>query len=149
MRELLPAHYSPKASFFHYLHMAQGNFREYLRGDTVWRKKYFYILRPILAMRWIERGLGPVPIEFDRLVERSVDDPAIRREIAELLRAKRAGDELDFGPKSAALSSFAETEIARLERLEEERLDPAPSDEQVDALFRETLREIWGPTLPA
>jgi predicted nucleotidyltransferase len=61
LRVLLPAFYSPRASFFHYLHMAQGNIREYLRGEIVWRKKYFYVLRPLLAMRWIERGLGPVP----------------------------------------------------------------------------------------
>lgn len=61
LRTLLPAFYSPKASFFHYLNMAQGNMREYLHGDTVWRRKYLYVLRPLLAMLWIEQGLGPSP----------------------------------------------------------------------------------------
>jgi predicted nucleotidyltransferase len=28
----------------HYLHMADGNMREYLKGDEVWTKKYFYVL---------------------------------------------------------------------------------------------------------
>jgi len=32
--------------------MARGNYREYLKGDVVWIKKYFYVLRPILAMNW-------------------------------------------------------------------------------------------------
>ena len=40
MREMLPRIYNADASFFHYLHMAQGNEREYLSGDVVWRKKY-------------------------------------------------------------------------------------------------------------
>lgn len=149
LRELLPAHYSPRANFMHYLRMARGNLREYLRGASVRTKKYFYVLRPILAVRWIERGRGLVPIEFDRLVEGTVDDPVLRREIAVLLAAKRAGLELDSGPRNEVLSGFAESELLRLERDAGERDDPAPSDEQVDRLFRETLREIWGPALPA
>jgi predicted nucleotidyltransferase len=56
IRRLLPDYYSPAAYLYHYLHMARGNYREYLKGDVVWIKKYFYVLRPILAMKWIERG---------------------------------------------------------------------------------------------
>ena len=149
LRELLPAYYSPKASFFHYLHMAQGNFREYLRGPTVWRKKYFYVLRPLLAMRWIDRGLGPVPIEFDRLVAATVEEASLKTAIADLLAAKRAGAELDYGPRDAVLSGFAESELLRFERSAGGRQDPTPTDERVDVLFRETLREVWGMTLPA
>jgi predicted nucleotidyltransferase len=32
--------------------MALGNYRKYLKGNVVWIKKYFYVLRPILAMNW-------------------------------------------------------------------------------------------------
>lgn len=35
LRDLIPRNYSPTACFHHSLHMAQGNFREYLRGDEV------------------------------------------------------------------------------------------------------------------
>jgi hypothetical protein len=34
-------YYSPQASIYHYLHMAGGNYRAYLKGDQVWLKKYF------------------------------------------------------------------------------------------------------------
>lgn len=40
MRELARVSYSPSACQYHYLHMARGNFREYLRGEIVWVKKY-------------------------------------------------------------------------------------------------------------
>jgi predicted nucleotidyltransferase len=55
LRGLIPEYYSPVSCFHHYLHMAEGNYREYLRGDEVWVKKYFYVLRPVLACQWIER----------------------------------------------------------------------------------------------
>ena len=47
--------FQPKASLFHYLHMARGNYREFLRRDRVRLKKYLYVLRPLLAWLWIRR----------------------------------------------------------------------------------------------
>lgn len=143
LRALLPAFYSTRASFFHYLHMAQGNIREYLRGDIVWRKKYFYVLRPLLALRWIDRGLGPVPIEFQKLVEATVPDPALRRAIDDLVSAKRAGAELDRGPRIPAVSDFIEREMARLEQTASDRPSTAPPTEALNELFRGTLDEVW------
>ena len=46
-------YFSSKRGLSHYLSMAGGNYREYLKGDMVKAKKYFYVLRPILACRWI------------------------------------------------------------------------------------------------
>jgi len=46
MRALMGEYYSPIASIYHYLHMAQRNYREYLKGEAVRLKKYFYVLRP-------------------------------------------------------------------------------------------------------
>ena len=82
IRERMADYYSPISCMYHYLHMAENNFRKYLKEDEVWTKKYFYVLRPVLACNWIERGLGVVPMEFERLVDRLVDNPDLRREIA-------------------------------------------------------------------
>ena len=54
---IIRAYFSAKSGLWHYLSMAEGNYREYLRGEQVKAKKYFYVLRPLLACRWIlERG---------------------------------------------------------------------------------------------
>lgn len=143
LRAMLPRFYSPKACLHYYLHMAQGNFREYLRGDTVWRKKYFYVLRPVLAMLWIEKGLGPVPIEFSKLVEATIGDPVMKRAVDDLVAAKCAGAELDRGPRIPAISNFIEREMARLEVVTGERKRAAPPLEILNELFRFTLREVW------
>ena len=45
--------------------MAEGNYREYLKGDLVGAKKYFYVLRPVLACQWILDWGTPQPMLFD------------------------------------------------------------------------------------
>jgi predicted nucleotidyltransferase len=143
LRKLLPEFYSPQACFYHYLHMAKGNIREYLRGDMVWRKKYFYVLRPLLAMRWIEEGRGPVPIEFQKLVDAVIHDPALRTAINDLVSAKRAGAELDRGPRIPAISDFVESEMARLGETVSNRAHAVQAVETLNELFRNTLDEVW------
>jgi uncharacterized protein len=143
LRRILPDYYSPIASMYHYLHMARGNFREYLRGDTVWLKKYFYVLRPLLAVKWIEASYGVVPMEFSTLVERVVTDPTLKAEIATLLARKMAGDELDRGPRNHIISLFIDLEMARLEAAP--TLSPAspPPMEDLNQLFRQLIASAW------
>lgn len=122
--------------------MAEGNLREYLRGEVVWVKKYFYVLRPVLAMRWIERRLGAVPMEFDQLVAATVDEPELRVAIDRLVADKRAGTELGKGARIAAISDFVERELKRLRGVGgDQPVSEAPID-ALDALFRETVGGI-------
>ena len=137
MRDLAALYYSPAACFYHYLHMAQGNRRDYLRGPIVWLKKYLYVLRPVLACRWIEMGQGIPPVAFDPLVAATVEDAPLQHAIADLLAAKRGGDELARGPAIPEISDFLDHEMMRLERVAR-RLPPAqpPDGEGLSALLR-------------
>jgi predicted nucleotidyltransferase len=94
LTRLLPVYYEPQACRYHYIHMAQNNYREYLRGPTVWIKKYLYVLRPLLAVRWIEQGNGPVPMEFSHLLSTVQDKVNLVEAIGGLIERKRDGDEL-------------------------------------------------------
>ncbi|MBN1430995.1 MAG: nucleotidyltransferase domain-containing protein [Anaerolineae bacterium] len=145
LRKLLPVYYSPIASFYHYLHMAKGNLRDYLQGDIVWVKKYFYVLRPLLAMKWIEEGRGIVPMAFDTLVQEVVGDEAVRQEITNLLERKKRGDELAREPRIPIISDFIEREI---EQFKAEAVTPDQnrrSIETLDELFRQVLDKVWQP----
>lgn len=135
-RPLAARFYSPRRCFAHYLHMARGNWRDYLRGrEEVSLKKYLYVFRPLLACRWIERGLGQVPIVFAQLVERVLEEPAVRQALEELLARKRAGAELAVAPPVEVLSAFAEAELLRLEALKEPE-EPAADVEELNVFFR-------------
>jgi predicted nucleotidyltransferase len=142
-RNLLPEFYSPISCLYHYLHMAQGNFRDYLKGDQVWTKKYFYILRPILACLWIENDFGPVPTEFNKLVERTVESDELKNMIEKLLIRKKSGEELAWGPKNIVINDFISTEITRLEALKLESKKKRFNNQKLDELFRRALIEAW------
>lgn len=148
MRACLPEYFSPGASFRHYFHMARNNQRGYLRGDIVWRKKYLYVLRPLLAMCWIEAGRGAVPIEFQRLLDAALPEGEVRTAIEALLGAKRSGAELDRAPADPVLQDYIDREMARLETSPHvARPARVPPVAALDSLFREVLQEVWGPGL--
>lgn len=139
LREAVAEFYSPISSYHHYLHMAQGNYREYLKGDVVWVKKYFYVLRPLLAIRWIEKRRGPVPMEFEKLVENSVTSAELKQTIADLLERKKSGQELDKQPKIPVISDFIESELERLKNKAQIEDRGKPDFEKLNELFRDAL----------
>lgn len=112
LRELAEVFYSPPAARNHYLSMAKKNFRGYLQGEEVRFKKYFYVLRPLLAVRWIDQGRGRPPMTFTDLLT-TVDDQALLDEVAELLVLKRNADEAAYGPRRVALHAFITAELER------------------------------------
>ena len=136
LRELAEVFYSPPAARNHYLSMAKKNFRGYLQDETVRFKKYFYVLRPLLAVLWIDQGRGRPPMTFIELLQ-TVDDPALLAEVDELLALKRSADESAHGPRRPALHAFIETQLQQ----------PVPSPPRtradnslLDAYLRETVK---------
>lgn len=146
LRLLLPHYYSPISCLHHYLHMAAGNMREYLKGEEVWTKKYFYVLRPVLACLWIEQGRGVVPTEFQKLVDATVTDPVLRREIDALLELKQQGAELRQGPRNDTISAFVEHQIARMNAAESATAETRDR-KALNRLFLQTLLEVNGNTI--
>ena len=144
MRALTAVFYSPVASTYHYLQMGRRNFKEYLQGKEVWVKKYFYVLRPLLAARWVEAGYGVVPTEFGVLVDRLITDEELRRAIVDLIAHKRAGAELDAGRRIEPISRYIEQELSRWENQPVPTATGHGETEALNRLFREALLEVWG-----
>ncbi|WP_150274914.1 nucleotidyltransferase domain-containing protein [Paenibacillus tepidiphilus] len=145
IRSLSPLTFSPRSCLYHYLHMAKGNYRQYLQGERVRIKKYFYVLRPILACEWIAKHGSMPPMEFDRLAGDLVPAGSkLKASIDELLVRKRAGEEMDNEPRIQVINDFLEE---RLEYYEQAAAAVPAGDgdqsERLDRLFRTVLREIW------
>ncbi len=102
LRELAVACFSPLRCFRHYQSMAEGHARKYLAQGQVRRKKYLYALRPLLACRWIERGLGYPAMQLDQLIEAVLPEPDVRAALGELVSAKRHGRNWSPGPHRGA-----------------------------------------------
>ena len=117
-RELLERVYSIEKGIHHYRSMAKTNYRGYLREPLVPLKKYFYVLRPLLSIRWLEKYRTPAPIEFDRLRQLVKDDAILSSEISNLLVRKKACLEKEVAPSIPVLNAFIEAELGRLENFD-------------------------------
>jgi len=143
MRQYAKEHYSLSVCLYHYFSMARGNFGSHQQGDIVRLKKYFYVLRPILAMKWLEEGRGIVPTDFNIILNELLLPAELKEEINKLLLRKLAGDELDKGEKNPVISNFIESEIERWERTEIRKAGIVSQFDELDELFRESIKEVW------
>jgi predicted nucleotidyltransferase len=116
MEQLSKEYFSPISSIYHYLHMANGNFRQYLQTDEVKIKKYFYVLRPIMACMWIEKFNESPPMEFGKLLIQITDQKLLNR-INELLSKKKSGFELGIEPKITIINNFIENMLQHFESI--------------------------------
>lgn len=147
LRAVAPQYVNYLALCYHYSHMARGNAREYLFKNRAKLKKYFYVLRPLLAIRYIEAGLGVPPMEFEKLVE-AVAPSNIKPGIAHLLVEKRKTSELGYGEPISEINDFIEAELERHGDAfkGQGRPDLLAKEElrnELNDIFRASLREAW------
>ncbi len=102
--------YLPAAAFHHYLSMAHSNDRGYLRGERVRTKRYLYVIRPVLACRWIMRHSKPPPMAFKALLDSELPDGPVREAIDKLLIVKRRSSEVADAPPIPEIADFLERE---------------------------------------
>jgi predicted nucleotidyltransferase len=142
MQELLDSVYTLEKGIYHYRSMAKTNYRGYLMAEMVPLKKYFYVLRPLLATRWIQTYRTAPPIEFSALLHLLPNEDGLLEEIQGLLERKKVALEKELAPRIDKLNAFIEAELARLESFSVEKEDKAGGMEQLNGLFRNMVREI-------
>lgn len=110
LKELSKEYFSQSKLFYHYWHMASGNYRESLQLPAVKLKKYFYVLRPIWAAKWVmEMGTVP-PVLFSELKEQMCPKNLSHR-IEALLRQKIETPEKDLIPPIFELNHYIEEQL--------------------------------------
>lgn len=140
LRKLADVCYSPRSAFYYYFNMARSISGRYLGGETVRLKRYFYMLRPVLACRWIASGGGMPPLAFERLVDAELSDEAVLRVVRELLGRKRRGDELDEGPRLPVIDAFIHQELERFEEHAPHLDAVRPDPDALNWTFRSIVR---------
>lgn len=134
LKELLPDYFSEKKSLFHYWHMAETNYREYLKGEEVRVKKYFYVLRPLMAAKWILDKKSAPPMLFDDLVAAELDDD-LKPELMRLLELKKTLPEMGMAPKIQILNDYIERVMPEIKSIAERVEDTSPDWAALNELF--------------
>lgn len=139
-RSIMQRYFSSKRGLSHYLSMASSNYREYLKGDTVKAKKYFYVLRPVLACRWILDKGTPPPMLFSELVDAELD-PALVPDVDWLLDLKMNAPEIKTIPRIESINRYLDSCIEEVRS----RIVQLPEDanhgwEELNRLFLSQLQ---------
>ena len=105
-----------KAGLYHYLSTAKSNYREYLKGETVRLKKYFYVLRPLLACKWILAEGTPPPMLFKTLMDKYLDED-VKPDVLKLLDLKMNTPEITEGKRFDKVNAYIDKTIAEIEEI--------------------------------
>ena len=136
---ILDSYFSCKSGLHHYLSMAEGNYRDYLKSDMVKIKKYFYVLRPVLACKWILHKQTKPPMLFSALMESELE-PSLKPVVKHLLDIKMNAPEIKEIPKIEEIDNYLDKVMVSVHEEifaypGEHRVDWAPLNE----LFLETV----------
>lgn len=94
-----------KSGLYHYLSTAKSNYKEFLTKEAVKYKKYFYVLRPVLACKWILAKGTPPPMLFSDLAKEFLDEE-VRLEVDKLLYLKINEPEIAQGSRIEKLNEY-------------------------------------------
>ena len=113
LRAISSDYFLARPGLHHYLNMAEGNYRNYLKGERVRLKKYFYVLRPLLACRYILIHGTPPPMRFEKLMYAHMDAALIPL-IEVLLERKRATPEIGEGERIEPINDYIERSLPEI-----------------------------------
>lgn len=136
---IMDQYFSCKSGLHHYLSMAEGNYREYLKGETVRAKKYFYVLRPILACKWILEKQTKPPMLFHELVSSQLE-PELRPAVERLLDLKMNAPEIKEIPRVDEINQYLDRTIEEVRAaIDRCPMEHKPDWQPLNELFLETI----------
>jgi len=115
-RNTMANYFSSKRSLYHYISMAEGNYREYLKRDMVRAKKYFYVLRPVLACRWIMEKGTPPPMLFSELMDAQLPEK-LHDDVNRLLELKMNSPEIREIPRVDKINEYLDSSIEEIKNI--------------------------------
>ena len=132
-----------RSLLLHYLHLGQSQFRQHIDGRTrIALKRYFYVLRPALALRWLRRRPAElVPMALPQLLAGVDLPPDATAAIDDLVTRKARSRELGDGPRSAALDAVIRSEFEHAESAVPQRTPLPPALlRDANSLFRRLIQ---------
>ncbi|MCD7823121.1 MAG: nucleotidyltransferase domain-containing protein [Oscillospiraceae bacterium] len=139
MKPLIKEYFSSKNELYHYLSMAESNFKKFLQGEMVKAKSYFYVLRPVLACMWILDKETPPPMLFEELVKAELPEE-LKDDVDRLLDIKMNSPEIKMIPRVDVINSYLGESIDEVKRIILSMDEPA--NRSWDSLNQFFLSEI-------
>lgn len=127
IRKEIDGYFVAKSVLHHYLNSAINNYSHYFKGERVKLKKYFYVMRPLLACKWILDKKCPPPILFSELVAAELE-AEMKPIVEDLLRKKMSNSEMEEGPQINKLNDYLDRNIVLLK----EKINQLPKEKVIE-----------------
>lgn len=133
---------SAYADAHHYYGLLSTQRGRFIAGrEEVNLKKYFYAVRPALALQWLRERTDPPPMDLPRLLAGVTLPPAAAAALEGLRAAKRASSEVGAGPRIEALDDYIEEQAQWGLRAKGKAPKPDPALlARSNSLFRAAVR---------
>lgn len=138
LKKIQKMYYSRKKNLYHYWHMASNNYQAYLLGEEVRIKKYFYVIRPLLAAKWIVDKKTQPPMLFSELIDAELPTE-LKPIIDKLLEMKQNMPEMGLAPKIKLLDHFINTEMEAVKKAADEMESVNQNWTLLDDFFRRMI----------
>lgn len=137
--ELAPQYFNAHTATNHYLGICHNSIKTGIVDGQIKIKKYFYILRPLLAAMWArDRGTIP-PMEFQPLLSQVHENEQLMKAIHKLWAEKELAQEGHMIPLVPDIQAFITSEMERCSRPMEKFKRPDTDAEALDQFFRNML----------
>lgn len=145
MKEITPEmdrYFSCKSGIYHYISTAISN-SHYLKDEYIKLKKYFYVIRPVLACKWILENKTPPPVLFQELVD-SVAEDSVKPIITELVHIKTEVPETQKGKHIPELDNYIKNNIPAIRKYAGSMSDDKNNDwSALDGIFLKILDRFF------
>ena len=133
----------PETSCHHYLAMAKTSLDKFINTTEIKAKLYMYVVRSLLCCQWIVSNMTPPPVQFEDLMEKTVEDLSFKNTILDLIRKKEKKTESFHVKRIDMIDDFIHEKLQALPQ----RIPKNPSKttmkreiECFDDVFRSILR---------
>lgn len=110
----------------------------YLQGEKVRIEKYFYVIRPLLAAKWIVDKKTQPPMLFSELIDAELPTE-LKPIIDKLLEMKQNMPEMGLAPKIKLLDHFINTEMEAVKKAADEMESVNQNWTLLDDFFRRMI----------
>ncbi len=135
---LTSQYFMPRHTVNHYWGIAKNSFHSNYKNGEIRLKKLFYVLRPLLAAKWILKHEEIPPITLDELMV-LIDDKKISAKINELIATKEKSAERLMYKMDSDIKSYVESLFDEISNASITDKDKAMSTDILNEKFREII----------
>ncbi len=142
--QLSEKYFQPRKAIYHYLGLSNALIKKHFEKENLPLKKYFIVVRSILASIWVKENKSPAPTLFTDLLPVLEKNPKVLLAVHQLIRLKKETNDGKAVKRIAVLDEFifesrksCSIYAEALPKKSEEEIDM----ETIDLFFRKMLKD--------